>query len=1179
MFRINKLLICCTAFVLLLNWSVSGDYIVPPVRELCPCLPRNICPRPYGMSPIDAFYLGTILKCAQDDHVRCCGVSVESVVGGKTITESTTIETSSVAPVVNSESTNELATISSGLDVNEELSESNQSQTTLANEVASEQSNDTIVPTDAIVPRIQVPRKPDIYQIFPSKELEVSNPNDVIVNPKAPFMVVLAEGNVAEQQEESKESNDVASTEETVDFKSIEPPKVNTDATIELKASESKMDDIETPASIEETIESKDTELGVSALNTVETTSVKSDVTETGTTESEAVKVEPIETETQQVETAKSETIEPKTIEPETAEPHVTEPEALEPEALEPKSVEQDEIKSDVVETVTVVPGVVEAASMSTDEVEKVESVTTVKTIEVNEESGTEGTTESKAIESDAVEVNTFEPKSIESGTTESETLAETVEPVAFIVQNKESEEIQPRNIESETVKSDVVESETKQTIEPKALETETAKMDTIEPETVQVLSVEQDEVKEDVVKTEAVEPVVVIDQEKSTESNIEEVTEGTSESKAIELETVKSETIETKVEVTTIASEDEITTSKSSSTETTTIDLEMVEKSMQAMESNVTESETVYPETITSIEQKSIEPESVESNTNQSDVIEPEILKAITNHLTDEIESIDSTPTESTPLEVEAVEKSTEEVPIVITTSEPLLLTTEVVSENVDAAVESEAVESEVYEETTVAKSSENSTENDKTATEKAIVSENTEKIVENETTVKTIDVTEHSSEEKTTGENQVITEKMIEHEVNESVIAITTSNPTTELNELKQLDSSTESLLSRATTESTNESNVITTSVADMDATAPDPLTMEASNVIEVRNNKRRESNYQDQQNETTSVTPLSIPSKININHRMGPHKKPSVESVTPVEVVIAKGIPLQSISTQRPIAKDNTISEPKFTSAHKIPSFKRPVEKEHRNHTMEQEHKNHIMELHSMLSSLAKIPAARPPFGRSKALEELIAYEESLHKPIIGNRRTKSKSKYLTKNTVEAATTTTEVIETSTQTEKSKRKYNRRVPVRTFSVGSMKTATTTTTTTTELPNVSTTARQTFNRRRMYAKTRATNSNESTTVAMDVTTKPNDRLRNDNPKMSLEKRRRLFPTRRRINTVTTTETPTSTSKAAEQPHQLMDEITEKPFNRNQYRTPQHRFKLVTERSTDDDFTQPSEE
>lgn len=52
MSRTKNLLIFYTAFVVLLSWCVNCDFIVPPVRELCPCLPRNICPRHYGMSPI-----------------------------------------------------------------------------------------------------------------------------------------------------------------------------------------------------------------------------------------------------------------------------------------------------------------------------------------------------------------------------------------------------------------------------------------------------------------------------------------------------------------------------------------------------------------------------------------------------------------------------------------------------------------------------------------------------------------------------------------------------------------------------------------------------------------------------------------------------------------------------------------------------------------------------------------------------------------------------------------------------------------------------------------------------------------------------------------------------------------------------------------------------------------------
>lgn len=31
---------------------INCDKIEAPVKEMCPCLPRTICPRSYGMSPI-----------------------------------------------------------------------------------------------------------------------------------------------------------------------------------------------------------------------------------------------------------------------------------------------------------------------------------------------------------------------------------------------------------------------------------------------------------------------------------------------------------------------------------------------------------------------------------------------------------------------------------------------------------------------------------------------------------------------------------------------------------------------------------------------------------------------------------------------------------------------------------------------------------------------------------------------------------------------------------------------------------------------------------------------------------------------------------------------------------------------------------------------------------------------
>lgn len=1117
-------------------------------------------------------------------------MSVEQVVGAKAITvsEPPAAETSSMAPVaVVSEPTNDLTTISSKSDVKPTPIESNQSQSTLANEITSENATpDTTLTTAtdesitaATVPRIQVPRKPDILQIYPSKELDVTNPNDMVADPTAPFTVVLAEGSKMENQDESKESNDIASTEDTVELKSTETTSVNTDTPIELETiemkstSETPQVSVETPK-VEVTSESK-TELGVTAMNTVETTSIESVATEAVTNAPESTESEPVEITTFQPDAINSEIIEPK---------------STATDAVESKVVEQKSLDEGVVAE-TVVPNSVEANSILPDEPEKIVSTPTVNTVEVKDENGTEESTESKAIATDAVDVNTFESKPTEPVPIE----AETVELQTNALESNASEEPQSMNIESDTAKSDVVESETVQSVsqQPNVEQSETVKSETNESEPVEPKSVDQDAVKavetatESV--TEAVEPVTV--DVNATESNVETVTEGMSAEKK-ELETTEeSKTVESKVEPTTMASVDESKTTETMSSEaTTTVDLESVEKSTQETktESNVAESQTVH------VEQAKMESESVESNPNQSDIIKPEVLEGKSGNSVDEVKINDSTSTEETPVKSEESEKSTEE-PSPVTSVEPKLMTTETVPENVDAT---KSVQSEAIEGTTVMESSENITEEAEMTTAKVVDEVKTEKTVENVmATEKTIDVTENASEAQTTAVSQE-TEKMDKAAVTESVTEISTSNPTTELNAMKQLESSTELLINSqpppttTTTEKTNDTaNVITTTVADVpDEIVPDVvLTMEASDLIEVRHNKRRQSNYQEgqQQSEVPNANGLSNATKLRLNRRRQSRRKPSVKNVTPNEMVATGEIPEQSISTQQSKPIDEEKSGSKSKSAIKIPSFKRRIE---------EDHKNHIIEMQSILSSLAKLPNRRPPFAKAKTLDELKAQELTLNLPM-GNRNS-AKLTYLAKNTAEVTSTTTEAIETSTQTERPRRKYNRRLPARTFDVGSVKSATkmitttTTTTTTTELPNVSTSARKSFNRRRLHSKPKAMNVNRPTTVDVDVTTKPNHRLRNIHGKMSLEKRKQLFETRRKGNTATTTETSTSetpTTEASirnvpEESKQLMDATTENSFSRIRFRTlsSQHRFKVSTEATTDsdgdDEITQPTE-
>lgn len=46
--------------------------------ENCPCITKSVCPRVYGVDPMDFSTFGQLSPCKEPGLVRCCGVSVSA---------------------------------------------------------------------------------------------------------------------------------------------------------------------------------------------------------------------------------------------------------------------------------------------------------------------------------------------------------------------------------------------------------------------------------------------------------------------------------------------------------------------------------------------------------------------------------------------------------------------------------------------------------------------------------------------------------------------------------------------------------------------------------------------------------------------------------------------------------------------------------------------------------------------------------------------------------------------------------------------------------------------------------------------------------------------------------------------------------------------------------------------
>lgn len=341
---------------------------------------------------------------------------------------------------------------------------------------------------------------------------------------------------------------------------------------------------------------------------------------------------------------------------------------------------------------------------------------------------------------------------------------------------------------------------------------------------------------------------------------------------------------------------------------------------------------------------------------------------------------------------------------------------------------------------------------------------------------------------------EPEIITDQYVQEMTTEKISddLIATINPTIESTTiLPNVDSQENDV---------DASSIVTTTVQTV-STFPDLIsTMEAIGPMKPRNNKRRNSSRR-----FTSTTSVPSTKMINVEQR-------TTES-TPLENASKKFVS-RSESTRKRFP--NT-KKPKNSTSVLDSDLKMAIDAEH---------KEKIIALHSLLTNVDRQSDKRHPLvQRSKTFQQLIANEKLMFKPNFGL------SQHYSKN-ISQPVTPAEEIETTTQTEKPKRKYNRRLPgkkfgntsstptattTKTIKTSTTTTTTTTTTTATPLPDKSdkesTTARYRFNKRKQ-----TTPKIESTTPKI-IESKPNETLQNKPIDMqaALKRRQNLFATRKR--------------------------------------------------------------
>lgn len=343
--------------------------------------------------------------------------------------------------------------------------------------------------------------------------------------------------------------------------------------------------------------------------------------------------------------------------------------------------------------------------------------------------------------------------------------------------------------------------------------------------------------------------------------------------------------------------------------------------------------------------------------------------------------------------------------------------------------------------------------------------------------------------------------------------------------------------------------------TTVTESNVTVPDLIsTIEMDNTIPERHNKRRNSIYRGDQSEpdtneleiTSSTTPLSR------------------------KLFKLKGF----AGANKTITNIETDQLPKIVE---FPKYNPKIVDDSVSGTMENEHKKQIVDVQSLLAMIRKQTGTeKPTINRSNSLQQLIANDKQQFKPIFGRRHYQSIQRT---TTTPLPVVTSQTMEIETQT-KSNRKYQRRLPAKKFNIYGKTTTTTTSTTESPIERV-TFVRNRFSRRRQT--TTQTPKIELTMSSITLTTPSTNEqsLENQiNVKASLERRKKLFASRRRGGWSTAVESSNEMDASTENKSASLDVSSENPV-RKPYKmfSNKHRFNLRSSHTDNSDAAPSIEE
>lgn len=344
----------------------------------------------------------------------------------------------------------------------------------------------------------------------------------------------------------------------------------------------------------------------------------------------------------------------------------------------------------------------------------------------------------------------------------------------------------------------------------------------------------------------------------------------------------------------------------------------------------------------------------------------------------------------------------------------------------------------------------------------------------------------------------------------ITEQTIEVTTSAPQIDSRDLQTTALPIDMIESIAATTAPIAANKTFPTIADLIST------MEASNGILDRNNKRRNSVYTPKRFTPTTSVPLAVTEALQTDQSSSESKtltNPSLEN-----------------------AKNHYAAHKDFLNRRKLANAPKLINStstfnENIKATVDNEHKKTISSTLSMLSKIAKLSGnQRPVIQRSSSLRQLMDDERLLLKPSFGRKH------LYNKNAAEPVTPIAETdgtIEMDIQTEKPKRKYSRRLPAKSYAKISYTPPTTPapepTTTTTKAFFISnsdkegTKSRHRFSIRKpnspKIAEIKSTTTTTTETPAAINLSKERIKPSNEKPinvNDALERRKKLFASRR---------------------------------------------------------------